>query len=277
MRNEFEKIEDLYEQVNSQQALDQFRNEYRSKVRFLEEGDLAMMIDMYHVGSLLNNEGVIQIGGMLQKFYNDKVISIVDGDFSKLREAETLTATDIEKQIFISPISTTTNNARSTGPDFLSCQSGFDSSNRRVKMSLDCDWWATPNLYYSWQWVQVWNGQYYEYSWQWIGVPDGTYMVTCNMELEVISQKKGFLNIVTNSNANITAMYGANIHEWNGSSTINHWMPVSASETNAKKLIRSYPVDFIGSLPATATIDYCFGPTHVAGIINSGTNCHVWN
>lgn len=277
MRNEFERIEDRYENISTQQQLDQFRDNYRHKVKFTGDGDIEMIVDMYHVGSMLNTEGIVKIGGMVQKFTADKVISIVDSDLSKLALAETLTETDLEQNIFISPINTSSTNARSSGPDALDCESNWDSDNRRVKMSLDVDWWSTPNQNCAWQWVSVWNGQMYIYDWQYVCVPTGTYNITRNMELEVKSQKKGFLGIAFGSKADIEAKYGANVHELNGSSTINHWMPVSASETDEKKLVRSYPVDFAANVPGSAIVDYCFGPTHVAGIINSGTNCHVFH
>lgn len=279
MRNQFEKIEDQYETVKTEADLQSFRDANRSKVRFSAEGELEMLVDMYHTASLINPQGIVKISGMIQQFTEDKVITVVDGDLSKLEIAQQLKESEPAQSIYISTIDRTAINARSAGPNLLECESDWDDDRRRVKMSLEVVRWNTPETICNWQFICVWdwstNQQVCE--WQEVCVPTGNFAVTCDMELEVRSQRRGIFGIAFASRADIDATFGANVHETNAGTLINHWEPVNASETDERRLERTYRVDFIPSTPIPASVDYCFGPTHVAGIINGGTNCHVWN
>lgn len=273
MRNKFEQLEDKYATINSQQTLDQFRDQYRNSVVFTDEGEIEMKVDMYHIASLINQSGIVKIGSMIQQFTKNKVITIGDGDYSKLSTAAQLTESMPDDHMFVSYIGTTTN-ARSNGPDDLDCQSSWDSDKRRVKMSLEANWWNTPNYYSIPQTYYDYQlGQYvttYTYVW------DGTSSIGCTMELEVKSQKKGFLGIAFASKADIEAKFGANIHETTSGALTNHWMPVSETANDSKKLVKTYSVKSV-LISGVANTTFCFGPTHVAGFINGGTNCHVWN
>ena len=276
MRNQFDKLEEQYEHIRSQEQLDQFRNTNRSKVRFSSEGEIQMLVDMYHVGSLINPNGLVQVGPMVQQFTADRVISIGDGDITKLERARSLTESAVSEEIYISPIEVSPVAARGNGPDELNCESNFDSDNRRVKMKLEVKRWTSPyyNCFDTYECYTDINGQLI-CGWVQNCFPTGDFEVICNMELQVKSQRKGFLGIAWGSKADIDATFGANVHEVTTSGTTNHWMPVNESETDEKKLERTYSVDYI---PFTSSVpNYCFGPTHVAGIINGGTNCHVWN
>ncbi len=280
MRNQFETIEDQYETIQTEADLQRFRDANRSKVRFSEEGELEMLVDMYHVGSLINPQGMVKISGMIQQFTDDKVITIVDGNPAKLETARQLKESVPIQSIYISPIERTALNARSNGPNLLECESAWDDDRRRVKMSLEVVRWSTPETVCQSQQVCVRDPETFQLicEWQTICNETGNYSVTCNMELEVKSQRRGIFGIAFASRADIDATFGANVHETTVTGgLINHWMPVNASETDERRLERTYPVDFIPSINFFGSLDYCFGPTHVAGIINGGTNCHVWN
>ncbi|NRB46074.1 MAG: hypothetical protein HRU41_00255 [Saprospiraceae bacterium] len=280
MRNQFESLEDQYVTITTEAELQRFKDANRTKVQFSEEGELEMLVDMYHVGSLINPQGIIQISSMIQQFTRDKVITIVDGDHSKLAIAHGLQESDPAQSIYISPIETTLLNARSNGPNLLECESDWDNDRRRVKMSLEVVRWSTPETICQTQYVCVRDPETFEEicEWQTNCFETGNSSVTCNMELEVKSQRRGIFGIAFASRADIDATFGANVHQTTVTgSLINHWMPVNESEIDERRLERTYQVDFIPSISFFGSLDYCFGPTHVAGIINGGTNCHVWN
>jgi hypothetical protein len=278
MRNEFDQAENRYDEITTERALDEFKRNYADKVHFLEEGDIEIPIGMYHVGSLVNNEGIVKLGEMIQVFNREKVITIVDGDYSKVSYAELLDETDQEENIYISPLKSQA--VRTNGVDELSCTDEWNDDNHRIKFKAEIDWWQTPNgtVVTSSQWVPNSDGDWIQITTQTF-IPDGTFNIGANLEIEAKSQKKGIFGIPFGHKTEIDVSKGTNVVRTMNGNTTNFWMPLSENEPDAKKLVRTIEVHpTLQSVPGVNSLEYCFGASALLGelpLVDS--DCRLWN
>ena len=260
MRNEFDKIESIYDEIRSKRALDNFITQYADKVSFDEERGLEMPLGMYHISSLLNNEGIVKVSSTLQMFTKDRVITILDGNYEKFSTAQTLDQSIEEENIFISDLKK--ENVRLNGPDVLTRTSLWDDDNHRIIFT------AT---------IISWHGPYYYINNGGVLVFNGFYELRGRLELEAKSQKKTF-GIPFGHKTDIDITKGTNItRDLNGNVT-SYWMPFDESGEDVKKLVVTEDIhpDII-DLPASPVYDYCFGSSALLGELASGPSTRLWN
>jgi hypothetical protein len=259
MRNEFEQIEAIYDEIRSKRELDNFMAQYADQVYFQEETGLEIPIGMYHVGSLVNNEGIVKIAGALQMFTRERVITILDGDYEKLSSAKSLDNSNEEENIFISSL--TRQSTRLNGPDLLTRTSLWDDDNHRIIFSAKIISWSGPN-YVDIGGILVWAG---------------TFELRAKLELEAKSQKK-ILGIPFGHKTDIDITKGTNVTRELYGSLTSYWMPFDESDEDVKKLVVTEDIHpTIDNLTISPTYDYCFGTSALLGELATGPSTRLWN
>lgn len=101
----FTSTRNWYNQAIDDMELDikraNLKTKYSNKVYFDEEEDIDPLYGLYHIGTFLNQGGIVKIKNSIIKYTRDRLISIPDGDVSKLEKAMTMKKDNPAQGIYV--------------------------------------------------------------------------------------------------------------------------------------------------------------------------------
>ncbi len=144
-----EQMDTDFEKVTDDASFKVFSDKYDGYFTF-EDRTLRSAYKLGYLKYLLNEKGIVKINGMIQQFLpDDKVITIGDGDESKLEVAKKMTKSDEANHIFIGQIN------RSFSPDKFYYEHECNNNNGewKIESQMVLTNWVTP-IY------ELYNGTY---------------------------------------------------------------------------------------------------------------------
>lgn len=147
-----EQMDTDFEKVIDEASFKMFSDKYDGYFTF-EDRTLRTTYKLGYLKCLLNEKGIVKINGMIQQFLpDDRVITIGDGDESKLEIAKKMTTSDEANHIFIGQIN------RSFSPDKFYHEHECNNNNGewKIESQMVLTDWATP-IYSSYTFTGVFN------------------------------------------------------------------------------------------------------------------------
>jgi hypothetical protein len=147
-----EQMDADFEKVTDEVSFNVFSKKYDGYFTF-EDRTVRSTYKLGYIKHLLNEKGIVKIGNMIQQFLpDDRVITIGDGDETKLEVAKKMTKSDEANHIFISQIN------RSFSPDkfYHEHECNNNDGEWKIESQMILTDWATP-IYSNYVFTGVFN------------------------------------------------------------------------------------------------------------------------